>query len=390
MTPGDPGRLRPLVCAVFAVVLAASWQALTVRYDYGGNWTGLFCTGTKLPTPPSLAAEHIYQFPTNPDGYDGQYYHYVAHDPLLSHGLDHYIDAPRLRYRRILVPALAYLGAVGQAPYIDASYIAVNLLFLLAGVYWLGRYMGICGIHPAWSLLFLLVPATVVSLDRLTVDLALAALCVGFALYVQEDRLRKLYLILVLAPMARETGLLLIAAYVLAELSERHFRRAVLFATSALAALGWFAFIHSRTVTHHVRGWFTAAPLAGLFGQVLHPVHTPSAPGAAFALTVLDEVALAGTLLAFIISFWLMRQKWSRALKFAVLLMALSALNFGQLFWIEAYSFGRVLSPLLVLLALFACWSRSWVALLPLAMVAPRAALEIGGQIVRIARGLLA
>jgi hypothetical protein len=54
----------------------------------------------------------------------------------------------------------------------------------------------------------------------------------------------------------------------------------------------------------------------------------------------------------------------------------------------DAYDFGRVLSPLLLLLALFACSSRSWIVLLPLAMVVPRVGLQMSAQVVKVARGL--
>jgi len=389
VTLGAPGRTGPLIYALLAVALGVTWQALTVRYNYGGKWTGLFCTGANLPPPPALAWEHIYRFP-NSSGYDGQFYHYVAHDPLFRFGLNRYIDAPRLRWRRILIPALAYMAATGLARHIDAAYIAVTLLFLLAGVYWLGRFIRTEGFHPVGSLLFLLVPATVVSLDRLTIDAALAALCVGFALYVKEGRPGKVYLILVLAPLVRETGLLLIAAYSLAELSGRHLGRAVLFATSVVPALAWYGFVHSRTAPHSVTGWFTAVPLAGLAGQMVHPVHYPVPAVTALTWIAFDELALAGMLLAFITSFWLIRQKWLRPLQFAAVLLVLGGLNLGEPFWVEAYAFGRIFSPLLLLLALFGCCSRSWIALLPAAMVVPRVCIELGGQIVNIARRLFA
>ena len=200
----------------------------------------------------------------------------------------------------------------------------------------------------------------------------------------------KLYVVLMLAPLARETGLLLIAAYCLAELSEHRFRRAALFATSILPAIGWYAFVQNRTPGYSVTGWFTRLPLAGLIREMSHPVHYPLAPSVALAADALDELALAGMLLGFLVSFWLMRQKWPRPLQFAVVLIALGGLNFDQPFWIEAYSFGRVLSPLLVLIALFACRPRSWIALLPLAMIVPRIGLQMGGQVVKVAQGLFA
>jgi hypothetical protein len=62
---------RAWVPALIGTLLGLSWQLLTVHYNYGGNLTALFCTGSRFPTPPSLAGEHIYVFPAS-GGYDGQ------------------------------------------------------------------------------------------------------------------------------------------------------------------------------------------------------------------------------------------------------------------------------------------------------------------------------
>jgi hypothetical protein len=387
VTAGAPDRIRPLIFAIVAIVLAFAWQALAVRFVYGGNWTGLFCTGAVVLPPPTLTAENIYLF-SGTNGYDGQYYHYIAHDPLLRHGLAQYMDSPRVRYWRILVPGLAAMLAAGQPRYVDAAYISVNLLFLFAGIYWLGRFIGLHGFHPAWAMLYLLAPATVVSLDRLTVDLSLASLTIAFALYVTEQRSSKLYLILALAPLARETGFFLTAAYCLAQLFERRFKRAILYATSAVPALAWHAFLAGRTAPSNVIGWLTTLPLAGLTSRMLNPVHYPASPPVAIAANLLDELALAGAFFSFAFSFWLLRTTWPRPLRLAVILIAVGGLNFSQPFWIEAYAFGRILTPLLVMLALFAVQSRSWSTSLPLVMIVPRVIFEMGGQFIKVARGL--
>src|SRR5438105_15265906 len=89
---------RPVSYALLAALLAFCWQALTVHYNYGGNWTGLFCTGARFIAPPAaLDSEHIYRF-RNADGYDGQMYHYMAHDPFLTRGFQSAMDSPRVRY----------------------------------------------------------------------------------------------------------------------------------------------------------------------------------------------------------------------------------------------------------------------------------------------------
>jgi hypothetical protein len=387
--PDIRDRSGPLFFATLAVALAFAWQSLAVRYNYSGNWTSLFCTGENLVQPPSLASEHIYRFPSS-YGYDGQFYHYVAHDPLLRHGLDKYIDAPRLRYRRILVPGLAFVASAGQPRFLDAALIAVNLLFLFAGVYWLSRYVGHFGHQPTWGLLFLLIPAVVVSLDRLTVDMALTALAVGFALYETENQPRKLYAVLMLAPLARETGLLLTAASCLARLRERRFKSAAVSSSSALPALAWYGFVASKTATYGVQSWFTPVLFGGLIDRMVHPAAYPFPPALVWSATALDELALAGMLVAFILPFWLMGAKWLRSIQFAVLLIALSGLNLGKPFWEEAYAFGRVFSPLLGLLALWTCSSGSRLALAPVAMVIPRVGLQVGGQVLKVIHGLFA
>jgi hypothetical protein len=43
------------------------------------------------------------------------------------------------------------------------------------GCYWIGRFAVLHRRHPLWGLLFLAVPAVLVSIDRMTVDVALAA-----------------------------------------------------------------------------------------------------------------------------------------------------------------------------------------------------------------------
>ena len=101
----------------------------------------------------------------------------------LRHGLRRkFIDSPRLRCRRILLPAMAFLLAGGRQGAIDPCYIASNLLFLFFGAWWLARYFVLSGLSPAWSILFVTTPAAVTSLDRLTVDLSLTALAMGFRL----------------------------------------------------------------------------------------------------------------------------------------------------------------------------------------------------------------
>lgn len=94
--------------------------------------------------------------------------------------LQAYVDDARLRYRRILVPLAAYIFAAGPSNRIDQTYEIVFLLSVALGTYWSSLFAGRAGLAPAWGLLFLLLPAIPISMDRLVVDSGLAALTAGF------------------------------------------------------------------------------------------------------------------------------------------------------------------------------------------------------------------
>ena len=104
--------------AVLCVLAVFAWQALAVHYNYGGNWTGLYCIGSRFAQAPGLT-ERLWLFP-DAYGYDGQFYHLIAHDPWQKRGFDRFVDNPRMRFRRILLPGLAHLSAGGRDRYVDA------------------------------------------------------------------------------------------------------------------------------------------------------------------------------------------------------------------------------------------------------------------------------
>ncbi|MBI5280600.1 MAG: hypothetical protein HY858_02875 [Candidatus Solibacter usitatus] len=384
-----------MAAGLLAVALACAWQASTVRANYGGNWTALFCTGERYRAPPELAGERIHVF-AGSGGYDGQFYHYMAHDPLRTRGLDKYVDLPRLRYRRILLPLSAYLLAGGRDGFVDAAYRGVILLWVLLGAYWLSRYACSAGRSPAWGLGFLLVPAVIISLDRLVVDVALAALVLAFALYTKEGPPWKLYLVLLCATLTRETGVLPLAGYCLHLLLRREARQALLYATAALPAAAWFGYLQFRVDGDMVRPFVHSA--RGLAGMESHApmrlrLGTPEyqLPDAlAGALTLLDYLSLLGIALAVLLA---ARFVWNRergprevaALLFAVLAVWMSLLFSHR----DPYAYPRVVSPLLVLVALRALDGGGRLALLPAALVALRVAGQLAPQAAGIARALL-
>ncbi len=175
-----------------------------------------------------------------------------APDPCFARGYFCYVDNPSYRYSRILVPALAYLLTAGQDRRIDAACLGVNLVFLFLGSYWTAQIAQRWGWSPWTGLLFLAVPAAIVSIDRLTIDLAMVALCIGYI------ALRPLsvgwFTLLAAGALCRETGFLPIAAACIGRLRAREYRNAAVAALMAAPGVVWiyssfFISVRSRPTT---------------------------------------------------------------------------------------------------------------------------------------------
>jgi hypothetical protein len=385
-----------LAWAVSAVALLLLWQFLTVHYNREGNWTALFCTGQLRAMPVELEAR-TYRFP-NTNGYDGEMYRYVAHDPFLQLGFAQYVDGVVLRYSRILVPGLAFLIAGGRQDLIDWAYIAVVAIFVFLGAYWLSQWASFSGFHPACGAAFLLVPATLVSMDRMTVDVALAALAVGVAFYSKTESPAKLYVVLVMACLVRETGVLLVAACCLVDLFAKRYKEAAIWATAGLPLVGWYLFLSTKLAVYGDSGgvprWVYRRLGPGLVGRLLNPIRYPLIGSIEVLTRSLDVVALAGIAVAIVAAIILLRLRPFGTISVAGALYA--ALGVGMVnihYWDWCYSYARVFSPLLIFIALETTAAKHrtrgwWWALAPTALVDLRIGLQLGLQALGILRGI--
>jgi hypothetical protein len=377
---------RPAILGLIVVAFLWTWQSLTVRYNYGGNWTALFCIRPGMPVPDFLRSEKLYIF-YGTEGYDGQVYHLIAHDPWMRKGSAQAIAGAAFRYQRILVPALAWIVALGQDRWIHASYFAVILGFAFLGVYWLARFaMGI-GRSPLWGVVFVLTPATIVSLDRMTADIALAAFAVGFALYAQPSW--KAFALLACAALTRETALPIIGGYSLYLLSRKQFMNGLWIAASALPATAWYVYLTRREASP-VRDYIDWVPLAGFLDRVIHPAIYSLPPLKAFLGLALDYVALSGIALALIYAARLAIQgSWNpRSSAIYALAIAMIFLR-SRSVWEDVYAFGRVLTPFLLLTALEYLAISPWLALTPMFLVDTRIGLNLVAQITGVFHGLI-
>jgi hypothetical protein len=405
-------KRAPLITAALTAGLVLAWQFLNVHYNYRDDWTALYDTGAYVRIPPGIDNEEIYRFKGQP-GYDGQFYHFIAHDPWMRHGSPPYVDNPRLRWRRILVPAMAWLCALGQSDFVDSAYFAVGIGWGFLGTYWLSRYLERYNLPPQWGAVFALIPAVLISLDRATVDVALAALCAGFALYTADFVQAKTpapprgpsapagaggagvfactsacpYLILALAPLARETGACLIIAYIVVQLRRRNWRGAALGAASAIPFLLWTLYLNAHTAADHTV-FASLVPLKGLVLRTLQPIQYATPTAWLHKAAVLDFLAILGIWAALLGS----PTNWFSfdELEGAALAFAATALFLAQpQAWGEAYSFGRTMSPLLLTVALAGVRRRRWWTLAPICMVLPRILFQLATEWRGVWHGLL-
>jgi hypothetical protein len=380
--------------AALAVSLVLVWQGLTVRANYGGNWTGLFRTGHAAAVPPRLAPGTFRN--ASPFGYDGQYYRMLAHDPLLLRDAASYLDSPLLRSRRILVPLLAWALAGGRDGWVDGAYVLVVAACVFLGVYALAKTMQLYGRHAAWGLLFLVVPAVPIAVDSMTVDVAIAALTACFAYRLASGSNRGLWWILSSACLVRETGVLLAAACVLVALEKRDVRRACLWASAALPTLVWYGYLYrvlpaAALAEGFVPTWFYPHANAGILMRAVDPPRHPQLAATVQDLArALDLVALLATMLTIAAGIALLRKMRPPAIGAAFLLyLGLVLAATDKDFWNTPYGYTRPIVPVF-LLPLVAAGSiqKRWV--LPAVAVLPALVdLRILGEMQTQAMGVL-
>ncbi|NWG13545.1 MAG: hypothetical protein HXY20_08435 [Acidobacteria bacterium] len=378
-------RPTPIAVGLMVAVLIVCWQYLVIRFAYSGNWTALFYTGESTPLPEPLAKEDVYRFKGS-SGYDGMYYHIIAHDPLLRRGFSRYVDNPRLRWRRILVPGLANLLAAGEDAGVDLAYLSVTIVFVLLGSWWLGRYCTLYGMHPCLGLAFLAVPAVLVSIERQTVDTAVAALTVGLVLHSAREPWKQ-SAFLVFLPLARETGLCMTAGAALVAWKRRDRQCLVLSLASVVPFLAWVLWVHTHTMRDGTP-WFSF-PFAGIISRTLNPVQYPLAGRWVTLAAILDYVAVIGiwVALALIVIMLLARPIKIVEASLAVLGLVFVCLGKSDI-WGGAYEFGRTMSPMLVLLMMLWVPTRQHRYLIPTLLVLPRIALQYQPLVFSIISGI--
>lgn len=382
-------RVRPWLVAALCSLAALAWQWVVADGYFHGNWSGFFFAGDAARQSPEVRAEHSFVFPHS-YGYDGQLYHASAHDPLDLHGTDRFLDAPGLRYSRILLPAMSFILGAGRLFWIDRAYRALELAFLFLGVFCMGAYLERRGRSAWWGAAFLLIPGVHMSLERQLTDLPLCALLVAALLAFDTGRRKLCWLVLAAACLDRDTATVAVAAFIAASLWERRPREAGVWLTALLPQLLWMVYLRLA-----IRSPYAMPPWRAPFGSIVYALGRlqdyPFGARTAAALHLLDLVSIGGAVLAFALGLWVwLREKnmltWL-ALFYALFGVVIS--GSAGMEYRDVYGFARVLSPLFLALLIEAVRRSDVRPAAPLALILPRAVLPIGSMTLTAIRNLL-
>ena len=153
-------------------------------------------------------------YPTvSANGYDGQFFYYLALDPLNAR---YYMDAPTYRYTRILYPLVARALALGRPELIPITLLVVNWLALAGGTMAIAAWLKRRGLSPWIALVYGLYPGLHFALARdLSEVLAYGLAATAVLLFDVDGRRRWLLsaVVFALAGLTRETTALFSLAF---------------------------------------------------------------------------------------------------------------------------------------------------------------------------------
>jgi hypothetical protein len=174
------------VVGVAAAGLLVGCLLLALQFArLGWEPTAPLVVGTSWRLDEELAARRIPVRVTAGNGYDGQWFLGLAHDPLLARHMADGFDMPRYRAGRPLQAMTGWVLAGGRAGAIPLGLLAVGPLAVAVGCAACGRLLAAAGRSRWWGLGFALVPGVAVGVMFGTAEplgLALAALGLSLVL----------------------------------------------------------------------------------------------------------------------------------------------------------------------------------------------------------------
>jgi hypothetical protein len=213
----------PLVAAA-AIYLAVGYSVGT-RFGDSGNPSTLIRAGERYAAPDLLPSGAILD---QGDGYDGQFFFYIAQDPLLTGKVAHrddesspHIDAMAYRYQRILLPAIGWLTSWGDPDVLQWTLPLINLLAILGAGFLLARFLAERGRSPWLSLVYMVSIGVLSGFVSDVSDPLAASLFLAGVIWWVDRRTALAVAALTACLLARETYLIPVAVVAGLELARR-------------------------------------------------------------------------------------------------------------------------------------------------------------------------
>jgi hypothetical protein len=212
---GRPAAVAALVLLVFGFVTRERVQS-----TYLGNYSGFVQIGQVfLENSPYIAHQPDVRrtLVVEQGGYDGQFFYYLAWDPLLHayHAdpkrFDGLYDTPPYRFGRIGYVWLTWLASLGDWHRFPKMMVWLDLAGIFVAAFALAVAARDAGANVLWGLVALFIPAFWQSLETtLPEPIAAGLLLLGF-LFWSRGRWLRAAVLLAISLLVRETGLALVA-----------------------------------------------------------------------------------------------------------------------------------------------------------------------------------
>jgi hypothetical protein len=334
-------QMKELVILFFVAVILLSVLFL-FSLKFNRNITGFMVIGDYFEAP------HIWTSKTlvhqGSVGYDGQFYYYIAHDPfILGHNFNH-IDFPAYRYQRLIYPLTAWLLSLGQPTLIPYMMVAVNLLAILMGTYFIILILQLYGRNPWTSLFYATSWGFLLCLFRsMPEPLAITFIVMAIFAYLKGKTLWQMGF-LTLAVLTQETTLLVSMAFFFYSFWKKEFRQSLTMLFPALAYWGWQLYIYGHFQTFSFLGGTQnfGLPFLGLIQKFFSlwqgDLSYEKAAEALYLVLILVHILTA---LYEVIHYY-------SPLTVSFLGYALLTSSLNQLIWVEPWSYARATVGLLV------------------------------------------
>ncbi len=367
---------------------------------FGGQWNGLFLAGETFEQAPEVKAE---QSPVvTGDGYDGQFYHAIAHDPLDRRETHGYLTTPRVRYSRILLPGLAFLLGFGQLDWIDAAYQSLMLGSLWLAVFVIASFAVFWGQSALWGATILFLPLTIVTMRLALIDVTTLALIFAAVFAFTKQRWRWAWILLAASALSRDLGFLAILVLSGSLFFNREWRRGMIFLGASIPAAAWIAWVTfiRQIPAGQAEPYAFGYPLHRIVNALFHPAASKWPEPIGPLMMAGERCALVGLLAALGVASWLVVRECRRREIDTLTILAAAAVLSTVVFasfqsgsprieFDEPNSYGRSTGLLQICLLLLSIRSRQWIGFVPLVLLPLPELLDIWLLTARAARNLL-